>query len=63
MAKKKKENTGSWLVEVKVTVVRECLFEDCTEEEAKSCDWSKCVDEGQDMQMTDWEVLSVKPNE
>lgn len=62
MAKKKKEKTGSWLVTMKVTVTRECVFDDCTEEEAEKPDWSKCTDE-RDLEMTDWEVLHVEPNE
>ena len=62
MAKKRKGKNGSWIVTMSVTVTRECIFDNCTEEEAERPDWLKCVSE-RDLEMTDWEVLNVEPNE
>lgn len=53
---------GSWVVELKCVVRKEVICADCTEEEAAANPWDHAQDEVE-LDQSDWEVLSIKPNE
>ena len=57
MAKK-----GSWIVTVECVVLKAIVCEDCTEEQARNETWQFAVDETE-LDMPDWTVQDVEPNE
>lgn len=52
----------SWVVRLKCEVVKEICCE-CTEEEAWSAPWAHVIGSEVELEMPDWDVISVKPNE
>lgn len=52
----------SWVVKVECTVNREVICENCTESEARENPFDYAISE-RDIDMPDWDVKSVKPNE
>lgn len=52
----------SWIVTLKCEVKKSVVVENCTKEQAESKPWEHAVDETE-IEMTDWEVLKVEPNE
>ena len=59
MTKTKKR---SWLVKLRVTVTREVVTQNCTEEAARCDPYMYFADE-RELGTEDYEVLSVEPNE
>jgi hypothetical protein len=53
---------GNWIVTLKCVVKKTVCVNDRTEEEATKMPWSNSTDE-QEVDMEDWEVLKVEPNE
>jgi hypothetical protein len=49
-------------VRLKCEVVKEICCE-CTEEEAWSAPWAHVIGSEVELEMPDWDVISVKPNE
>ena len=60
MSKKQK---GSWVVRVQETVVREMVCDNCTEEEAREHPFDHAVGDVTEVDSSDWDVISVEPNE
>ena len=58
MAKAKK---GSWVVQMKCTVTKTVVCEDCTEEDARTDPFEYAIDE-QETSQIDYEVTSVEEN-
>jgi hypothetical protein len=56
-----KERPGSWIVQVRCTVIKEVVCDDCTEEQASEDPWTRATDESE-ITMTDWEILKVEAN-
>jgi len=66
MAKKKSEKKpkiGSWVVRVRCTVDRDVVVENCTEEEARKSPWDCSVAEENDVELRDFDVIDVSPND
>ena len=64
MAKTKAAKKGSWIVEVRVEVTQEVICEGCTEDEARDDPWQYESSTGpRDLELHNWEVLKVEPNE
>lgn len=63
MGKPKPEPKGNWIVRLRCTVdkVIECV--DCTEEQAAENPWDHAAGGEDEVQMMDWEVTKVEPNE
>lgn len=59
MSKNKKQ---SWIVRLKCVVIKEVVTTDCTEEQAYEEPFSHAISE-QEIEMRDWEVEKVEPNE
>ena len=57
MATGKKSN---WVVRVKCSVLKEVVCEDCTEVQAKHSTWKYAKGPEIEVDMDEWEVLSVK---
>ena len=51
-----------WIVKMKCIVRKAVTVEGCTEEQARNSPFEFAVDE-QETDMSDWEVLSVEPND
>lgn len=60
-AKPKKPPKGSWIVTLEVTVRREIICDDCTEDEARALPYEFAVDE-QDKEQIDWKFIRIEPN-
>lgn len=58
----KKQKTGSWIVRMKCTVIKDVVCDGCTEEQAESNPYDYSIEENE-IEQTDYEVLSVKPND
>lgn len=65
MAKKRepKPVKCSWIVRMKCTVVKEVVCDDCTEEEAREHPYDHAVGDEDEVEQTDYDVISVEPND
>jgi len=52
---------GSWIVRMKVTGTHIVTCDNCTEDEARENPYLYAVDE-QDVETSDWEIISVEEN-
>jgi hypothetical protein len=57
----KKEKCKSWIVKCQCVVTKEFICDDCTEEQAKSDPLGFSVSE-HELETSDWDVKSIKPN-
>lgn len=58
----KKEANRNWIVRMKCTVLKDVYVDDCTGEQARTNPFEFASKE-QDVDMLDWDVKSVEPNE
>jgi len=56
------DDKKSWVVKVKCEVTKEVICSNCTEEQAHEDPFSYAEDE-REIDQTDYEVVSVEPNE
>lgn len=54
--------TGKWIVRCKCEVIKEVYVSNCTEEEAHTDPFKYSTDEAE-VDLLDWEVKSVEPND
>lgn len=52
----------NWIVRVLCTVVKDVVVDDCTEEEARTKTF-ELANEENEIEMRDWEVISVMENQ
>lgn len=52
----------SWIVEIKAVVTKEVICEGCSEQQAQDNPFKYSVSET-DMGLSDWDVISVTPND
>jgi len=62
MARRKGQRKSSWIVQMRCTVIRVIVCEDCTEEQARDDPFGHSTDEGDDLELVDWEVNAVDEN-
>jgi hypothetical protein len=62
MSKRRTSKRKSWIVTAKITVIKELVCEDCTEEQARADPFRHSVSE-EEKEMPDYVVLRVEPNE
>jgi len=55
-------NKRSWIVTVRCVVTKELVCDKCTEREAEQAPWNYSIGE-RELNLDDWEVLSVTENE
>jgi hypothetical protein len=53
---------SNWIVRMECTVIKDVCVDDCTEEQARNEPFEHASGE-QEVDMRDWEVKSVTPNE
>ena len=57
-----KAKKGKWIVRCKCQIVKDVYVENCTKEQARNEPFEFSVDE-QEVDIRDWEVQSVEPND
>ncbi len=63
MSKKKaKEETGDFVVLMRCVVTKAVCVSGCNKEQAEDDPW-KYAGQADELEMTDWRVLSVEPND
>lgn len=58
-----KPEKKAWIVRLRCTVEKEIYLQGCTEDEARSNPWHYVHGEELELGMSDWDVLSIKPND
>ena len=59
---RKKGKRSSWIVRLRCVVIRDVVCEDCTKEEALDDPLASVNDDADEIELVDWEVLSVDEN-
>ena len=63
MKPEKKAKKGNWIVKTRCTVIKEVYVNHCTEEEAREHPFEEHYGGETELEMIDWEVDSVEPND